>query len=718
MELKGIITIIIAAVGLLIAAGSLIVAILAYRSKKKLQKENLELQRKMLEYHKEKDAGGELKEKIQEFKDTLEKGSDRDIYCQHIIQKFKYLDFTGLNAILQKPLLLEKIYVKLKARQSYRLADYHTIADFKKLEEDEEKSLDIGADEDFVAVFESLINEYSRKREPLKLVILGQPGSGKTTLIKWIALQCSRERESLFSNFIPVFIPLKDLGRDPGNTYRKKNIRDLTVDMLKRETISPSFIEDSFEKNRLLFLLDGLDEVADENRRGEVIDWIQKQDIGKNTLLVSSRFSGLQEAKGLKFPDAFPIFAVRDFDIADIERFLENWHQYSEFAVADFENKNGAVQKGKKQYEDLMAIIKSGGYQNLRQLAVNPLLLTIIAIVHRTRAVLPRERHKLYEECFKVMIELWNVANRKLNVGFSVESSMYNLSRLAVFLMKENSREMELTDIKGLLPGEIEGKPLDFFLKEMVLKAGLLYESAGKYGFLLRPFQEYLAAWHFARSKNQNAILQYRDKDHWNEIFKLFVNIANAREFFDEIITHLFNYEKGYWLHLSLWNACLEDVVILKIREESEMKLETRIREFMPPEEQIKWNSYSPGECLKHFAKLDRSQLKKFQFDNPQYIAGEIAKGNYHVLQEEAISEETLDKVEQIVVFDIRTIEKLLDFKVNFENPKENRLPLKAFVILKRADYQKWRELMVEVITAPKDEKIHLNALYIFKKVN
>ncbi|MCU0286975.1 MAG: hypothetical protein MUF15_11320 [Acidobacteria bacterium] len=46
--------------------------------------------------------------------------------------------------------------------------------------------------------------------------------------------------------------------------------------------------------------------------------------------------------------------------------------------------------------------------------------------------------------------------------------------------MKENRREMELREIKGLLPGEIEGKPLDFFLKEMVLKAGLLYESEGK----------------------------------------------------------------------------------------------------------------------------------------------------------------------------------------------------------------------------------------------
>ncbi|MCP5054074.1 MAG: NACHT domain-containing protein, partial [bacterium] len=489
---------------------------------------------------------------------------------------------TGLNAILQKPLLLETVYVKLRAKESFRLDHYRSIADFKQL--DEEKAPEQETDDDFVTVFGKLHRQCTGKREPLTAVILGHPGSGKTTLMKWIALQCAKPvKEGVFSAFIPVFIPLKDLGRDPEGTYRKKNIRQLTVDRLNHADVPVSFLDGAFENNRLLFLLDGLDEVADENLRREVIQWIETQNIRKNSLLVTSRFSGLQEARGLKFKDAVPVFSVRDFDIADIEGFLENWYKAIEVAVAgevDEKETAIAVEKGENQFEDLMNTIKDESYENLRQLAVNPLLLTIIAIVHRTRAVLPKERHKLYEECLKVMIELWNVANRKIEVSFSIENSMDNLSKLAVALMKENRRELERREIDTLLPGAIENHPLDVFLEEMVLKAGLLYRSEGKYGFLHLTFQEYLAAWHFARSEDQNQILDHRDQDYWTETFKLFVNIANPRHFYNEIIHHL--EEKGYWKQMQLWDDCLEGIVVEETQKEIEIKFAETILKVLP----------------------------------------------------------------------------------------------------------------------------------------
>jgi hypothetical protein len=55
---------------------------------------------------------------------------------------------------------------------------------------------------------------------------------------------------------------------------------------------------------------------------------------------------------------------------------------------------------------------------------------------------------------------------------------------------------------------------------------------------------------------------------------------------------------------------------------------------------------------------------------------------------------------------------------VNFEDQKENWLPEKAFIVLRNANYQKFRELILEFLQSTKDEQKKINALYIFKKVN
>jgi hypothetical protein len=55
---------------------------------------------------------------------------DLDNYKRHLETHFKNLDFTGLNAILQKPLPLEHIYVKLRAEESRPSERFGTIEDF------------------------------------------------------------------------------------------------------------------------------------------------------------------------------------------------------------------------------------------------------------------------------------------------------------------------------------------------------------------------------------------------------------------------------------------------------------------------------------------------------------------------------------------------------------------------------------------------------------
>lgn len=555
---------------------------------------------------------------LQEQETSLEKSEpdkkeiarlDFENYKQHLWQKFRYLDFTGLNAILQKPLELEKVYVKLRARESLPMERFRTIAEFKRLVEEE--AYKPGKKyEGFVTLFKQLHKRKQEENEALRMLILGHPGSGKTTLMKWIALRCLKPgSKEFFSQFTPVFISLKYLGSDPDNTFRKKSIGNLVVDFFEKENISVDlFIGNQMKANRLLFLLDGLDEIGDEKIRREVIDWIQNQYIYQNSLIVTSRFSGLDKAKGLKFREEIPVFEIQNFEMNDVEDFLQNWYRNVEIAVGGEVNIQKAIEEGEKRFNELIKIMKDERYENIRELAVNPLLLNIIAIVHRTRAILPRDRHKLYEECLKVMIELWNLANRKIDISFSSDNSMSLLSKIAVRLMESGRREMDKKEIEACLPLTIEGRTQEFFLKEMILKAGLLYESEGQIGFLHLTFQEYLAARYFANYKKQNQILDYCDKDYWQETFKLFINIGNAQIFFDELIEYLL--EKKYWKYMRFWETCLEEIVVEETKEAIELNFAGKVIEILAEIEYKKKNDelietlYLHYPLYKHGEKL------------------------------------------------------------------------------------------------------------------
>ncbi len=548
------------------------------KENKQLQEKNLRLQQQLLELEKKRDHDAAQVQEQQE-KQAIQQTQDRlSCYLQFIHDQFQYLDFTGLNAILQKPLKLEKIYIKLRAKRSYQQEYYHSIEDFSQLEKEIKKTEEEAtASLDFVQLFEELLKQ---KDEPVRMVILGQPGSGKTTLLKWIALQTTLKTEELFQPFCPVFIPLKDLGRSPEETFRSHNILETARYLLGNQTDTVSILEEQFQQNKLLFLLDGLDEVADKDLRRDVISWIQKQDVRQNPLIVTSRFSGLQPSQGLQFPQSFMSFAIQDFTQKDIEAFLGHWYQNVEEAIDQERETQKAAQEGRERSQDLIQILQEQGHTRLRELAVNPLLLTIIAIVHRTRAILPKERHKLYEEALKVMVELWNISNRKLKVTFSIENSLANLAIIAKYLMEHNRREITLPEIQELLPATIEEKSLTFFIEEMTVKAGLLYRSEGKFGFLHLTFQEYLTAYFFARSSNQNQILQYREQDYWQETFRLIVNIGNAHTLFQEIIELLV--EKQYWTQMNLWEELLREIVEEKTKFDLEKKFAIRVLEILP----------------------------------------------------------------------------------------------------------------------------------------
>jgi predicted NACHT family NTPase len=242
------------------------------------------------------------------------------------------------------------------------------------------------------------------------MVVLGDPGSGKTTHMKLLLLWCLRngpETLGLPAEMLPVFLPLREL----------KNLDQGLDAFIQDQLASPhlktpeGFGERLLDRGNLLFLLDGLDEVADLSRREQVAGWVMKALRAYPTcrFVLTCRFAGYSPT--VRLSEDFLEMHVRPLTSDQVEGFVHNWYRIVETGLAkDPEQAEGiAAEKA----DSLVARLREPDFRARRvfELTRNPLLLTNICLVHRHRGALPRKRARLYEECIDVLMEHWREAS-------------------------------------------------------------------------------------------------------------------------------------------------------------------------------------------------------------------------------------------------------------------------------------------------------------------
>src|SRR5262249_45252635 len=130
--------------------------------------------------------------------------------------------------------------------------------------------------------------------------------------------------------------------------------------------------------------------------------------------------------------------------------------------------------------------------------AVNPLLLTMIATVHRYRGSLPGSRVALYSEICEVFL-----GKRRKAIGLAQEVTpaqiLQVLRPIAYSFMQQGEREMQLEGACQIIASHLlrvsTGIQPDEFLRMVQNISGLLLErNPGLYGFAHKTFQEYLTA--------------------------------------------------------------------------------------------------------------------------------------------------------------------------------------------------------------------------------
>jgi predicted NACHT family NTPase len=225
------------------------------------------------------------------------------------------------------------------------------------------------------------------------MVILGDPGLGKSTFLKHLALRWAESG----SGPLALFIELRSAGRQAGSSR--------PLDLLgsasnQGDCLPAKALREYLKKNDSMILLDGLDEIPEGQRADAVTDILAlSQTYERARILLTTRIQGY--FPGSPYPEqlrdgGFSQFTLQDFEDAEIARFVEAWHGE---AFQDVKERARYQRRLETAIADSPAI---------RELAANPLMLTMMAILSRTQD-LPRDRSKLYERCAELLLKNWDL---------------------------------------------------------------------------------------------------------------------------------------------------------------------------------------------------------------------------------------------------------------------------------------------------------------------
>lgn len=445
----------------------------------------------------------------------------RQRYLETIIKTHQHLPVAGFETNLRIPIPLEKVYVTLKAR----------LAELEHARGPESRKPGLAQPDQTVNVQQAL--QFALQRKYDGLVLLGYPGAGKTTLTKYFLLcfagNKAEQQLGLSQQLLPILLSLRDI--DPEQPLTANILASLQKYHLD---LSEEFFLHYLQEGRAILLLDGLDEVPTEKKRAQVSQWIHHQAhlaFPKCPVLVTSRFSGYRGEAIL--PGYYLRLEIQDYGMPEVQQFLENWLIGVETHV--HEDNDYWRNQAKSKAENLFQRIEAA--PALRELAVNPLMLQIIVLVHRDRGTLPERRVELYKECTDVLLERWDKA-KGLEVLLSAAQARQLLQPIALWMHSvENRREVSKAELLefmqphlGRIKREVDPEEL---LRNWQERSGIFKGEGDIYFFHHLSFQEYLTAEQIRNTRQSDILVKQFDQAWWREPTLLAMGLTNPPIFAD-----------------------------------------------------------------------------------------------------------------------------------------------------------------------------------------
>jgi len=266
-----------------------------------------------------------------------------------------------------------------------------------------------------------------------RLILLGEPGGGKSTFLRHLAWALARRGldqpsgdTTLFGwedqrRMLPIIVPLRALA----GRLAAEGVRDTTVYAALRDEIQSyniarvdDMLNAALHRGAVLLLFDGLDEVPLDAIPGVSADRRTTVRAVKAFTQTHRRAAALITCRVRAFDEPlrdeldWPVETIAPFTLGQIRHFIPAW--YNELAQC------GQIQPAQAERMRQLLLDLIIARPKLRAMADNPLLLTMMALVLYNKGELPRDRPQLYERILELLLGQWD----KLRDGQSLAESI------------------------------------------------------------------------------------------------------------------------------------------------------------------------------------------------------------------------------------------------------------------------------------------------------
>ncbi|WP_330297886.1 NACHT domain-containing protein [Streptomyces sp. NBC_00503] len=343
-----------------------------------------------------------------------------------------------------------------------------------------------------------------------RVMLRGEAGSGKTTLIQWLAVSTARNGRE--GGPIPFVLPLRNLTRygerlpAPEDFLVATPLKGLAPDGWESRVLGAG---------RGLVLVDGIDEIP-KAERARAREWLTDllTAYPGNRWLVTSRPSAVRQ--DWLASEAFDELTLSPMTRADAAGFVTRWHR--------------AAEAGEDLRDQLLASLRAK--PELSRLATNPLLCGLICALHRERrGFLPSGRKELYTAALSMLLHRRDRERELRLPELAEEPQLQLLQRLAYWLIRNGrtqisqSRAQEL--IAAALPAvtaaQVLGEAPDV-LRHFLERTGLLRApTEDTLEFVHRTFQDFLGARAALDEGGLGELTRHADDDQWEDVIRMAV---------------------------------------------------------------------------------------------------------------------------------------------------------------------------------------------------